>query len=176
MFIPVGRTISLGEVASLAACHSLKTLVLLFQIVDELQDPLFGLPDALSEMSGDNVLEELLINAHVLHHNSCRTDAMWGKLDDVLSRSAVHALRRVSLKIILWLDDICLSDEELEELQLGVRHRYALKEELEKIGASQFTWLSSARNVKFEFSVRVISHAQRDFDPEIQQYLQSDVL
>ena len=176
MFIPVGRTISLGEVSSsLAACHSLETLVLLIDIEDELQDPLFGLPDALSEMSGDNVLEELLINTHVQSHNSCRTDAMWGRLDDVMSRSSFRALRRVSLKIILWVDDICFSPDELEERQIGECHRKALKEELEKMGASQFFWLSNASCVKFEFSVRVISHGQRDIDPEIRRYLQSDV-
>jgi hypothetical protein len=176
MFIPVGRKISLGEVSSfLAACQSLKTLVLLFYIEDELQDPLFGLPDVLSEMSGDNALEELLINAHVQSHSSCRTDAMWGRLDDVLSRSAFQSLRRVSLKIIVWLDDICPNDE-LENFQVGECHRRVLKEELDKIGASQFSWLSEARNVKFEFSVRIISHSQRDIDPEIRQYLQSDVL
>ncbi|EDR01451.1 uncharacterized protein LACBIDRAFT_333178 [Laccaria bicolor S238N-H82] len=135
--------------SSLAACRSLKTLVLLFGIRDELQDPLLGLPDVLSEMSGDNVLEELLINVHVPDHHSCRTDAMWGRLDDILSQSAFHSLRRVSLKIIVWVDDdLGLSAEELEEK----RRREALKEELEKIRASQFTWLSS--HVRFEFSHR----------------------
>ena len=174
MFLPVGRRISLRKVSSsFATCRSLKTLALLFQIEDELQDPLLGFPNALSEMSGDNVLEELLIDAHVQAHNSCRTDAMWGRLDDVLSRSTFHVLRRVSLKIILWVDDICFFPEELEELQIGVRHRKVLKEKLGKIRASQFSWLSNARNVKFEFSVRIISHGQRDIDPEIRRYLQS---
>ncbi|EDR01532.1 uncharacterized protein LACBIDRAFT_310846 [Laccaria bicolor S238N-H82] len=173
----VGPKNSLGEVSSsLASCRSLKTLVLFFEVGDELQDPLLGLPDALSEMSGDNVLEELLINAHVQSINSCRTDAMWGRLDDVLSRSAFHTLRRVSLKIILWINDICFFDDELEERRVGERHRKVLKGELEKIRASQFSWLSNARNVKFEFAVRIISHGQRDVDPEIQRYLQSDVL
>lgn len=177
MFIPVGRKISLRKVSSsLAACRSLKTLVLFFDVDRKLQDPLFGLPDALSEMSGDNGLEELLINVYVQAHNSFRTDAMWGRLDDVLSRSAFHALRRVSLKIVLWFDDLGLPDEVLEEVQLGQRDRYALKKELEKMGASQFTWLSNPCNVKFELSVRVIGHGQSDVDPEIQQYLQSDVV
>ena len=174
MFLPVGRRISLRkESSSFATCRSLKTLVLLFQIEDELQDPLLGFPDALSEMSGDNVLEELLIDVHVQAHNSCRTDAMWGKLDDVLSRSTFHALHRVSLKIILWVDDICFFPDELEERQIGERHRKVLKKKLGKIRASQFSWLSNARNVEFEFSVRIISHGQRDIDPEIRRYLQS---
>ena len=172
MFIPADREVP----SSLAACRSLKTLVLLFKIGDELQDPLLGLPDVLSQMSGDNVLEELLINVYVLCHNSCRTDsAMWGRLDDVLSRSAFHSLRRVSLKIIVWVDDLYSSTEELEERQLGERHRRALKEELEEIGASRFTWLSS--NVKFEFSVKTITYLQSETDPEkIQRYLQSNGL
>ena len=171
MFIPADREVP----SSLAACRSLKTLVLLFKIGDELQDPLLGLPDVLSQMSGDNVLEELLINVYVLCHNTCRTDAMWGRLDDVLSRSAFHSLRRVSLKIIVWVDDLYSSAEELEERQLGERHRKALKEELEKMGASQFTWLSS--NVKFEFSAKTITYLQSETDPEkIQRYLQSNGL
>lgn len=161
-----------GEVpSSLAACRSLKTLVLLFHIEDELQDPLLSLPDVLSEMSGDNVLEELLMNVHVLDHRSCRTDAMWWRLDDILSQSAFHSLRRVSLKIIVWVDDdLGFSAEELEEK----RQREALKEELEKIGPSQFTWLSS--NVKFEFSVSAVTYLQSETDPEIRRYLQSDIL
>ena len=172
MFIPADREVP----SSLAACRSLKTLVLLFKIGDESQDPLLGLPDVLSQMSGDNVLEELLINAYVLCHNSCRTDsAMWGRLDDVLSRSAFHSLRRVSLKIIVWVDDLYSSAEELEERQLGERHRKALKEKLEKMGASQFTWLSS--NVKFEFSAKTVTYLQSETDPEkIQRYLQSSGL
>ena len=166
MFIPVERKAP----SSLAACRSLKTLVLHFEIWDELQDPLVGLPDVLSQMSGDNVLEELLLNAYVHCHSSCRTDAMWGRLDDVLSRSAFHSLRRVALKIVVWVDDIYFSAEELEKRQLGERHRRALKEELEKMGASQFTWLSS--NVKFEFSAKTITDLQSETDPEIQRYLE----
>ena len=171
-FIPADREVP----SSLAACRSLKTLVLLFKIGDELQDPLLGLPDMLSQMSGDNVLEELLINVYVHCHNTCRTDsAMWGRLDDVLSRSAFHSLRRVSLKIIVWVDDLYSSAEELEERQLGERHRRALKEELEKMGASQFTWLSN--NVKFEFSAKTVTYLQSETDPEkIQRYLQSSGL
>ncbi|EDR03154.1 uncharacterized protein LACBIDRAFT_307675 [Laccaria bicolor S238N-H82] len=160
--------------SSLAACRSLKTLVPLFEIGNESQDPLLGLPDVLSEMSADNVLEELLIHAYVQCYTSCRTDAIWGRLDDVLSRSAFQSLHRVSLKIIVWVDDLFFRAEELEERQLGERHRKALKEELEKIGDSQFTWLKS--HVKFDFSVRTITHLQRETDPEIQRYLESDLL
>jgi hypothetical protein len=157
---------SLEEVSpSLAANRSLKTLKISLKVGDDLQDPLLGLPEALSMMSGKNGIENLIITVTVQPENSCRTDGVWGRLDDALSRSSFHGLRHVSLTVIIFHDDIAfvgnsdteISKEELEEVEVFEESdRRKLKEELEKMGATQFSWLSNAYNIQFEFSVEVI--------------------
>jgi len=126
-----------GFAASMNASSlsTLRTLRLQHDIEDDIQDPLCGLCEEISIISGRNVIEEIFLKVIVQTDCSCKTGSEWGGLDAVLSRGFPH-LRYVSLDI-----DICVFSAP----------EAALQDLINEIPGKYFPWLSSNTQVTFNF-------------------------
>ncbi|EDR16144.1 uncharacterized protein LACBIDRAFT_301925 [Laccaria bicolor S238N-H82] len=121
-----------------SSLSTLRTLHLQHDIEDDIQDPLCGICEELSIVSGRNVIEEIFLEVIVQTDSQYKTGSEWGGLDAVLSRG-FPKLRNVSLNIT-----IC-------HFALHVRAG-ALKEQVNEIPRKYFPWLSSNIQVTFKFS------------------------
>ncbi|EDR03617.1 uncharacterized protein LACBIDRAFT_306978 [Laccaria bicolor S238N-H82] len=129
-----------GFAASMNASSlsTLRTLRLQHDIEDDIQDPLCGICEELSIISGRNVIEEIFLDVVVQTDCQCKTGSEWGGLDAVLSRG-FPKLRTVSLDV-----EICVFAPSSPQA--------ALQEQVNEIPRKYFPWLSSNVQVTFKFS------------------------
>ncbi|EDQ98474.1 uncharacterized protein LACBIDRAFT_300228 [Laccaria bicolor S238N-H82] len=116
----------------------LRTLHLQHEIKDDIQDPLCGICEEFSIISGCNVIEEIFLDVYVETDCRCKTGSEWGRFDAVLSRG-FPKLRTVSLTIEI---------SAFIPLFSGA----ALQEQVNEIPSKYFPWLSSNIQVTFNFS------------------------
>ena len=132
-----------GFAASMNASSlsTLRTLRLQHDIGDDNQDPLCGICEEFTIISGCNVIEEIFLEVVVQTDCRCKTGSEWGRLDAVLSRG-FPKLRNVSLDI-----EICFFSASFPAV--------ALKELVNEIPNKYFPWLSSNIQVTFKFSANL---------------------
>ena len=132
-----------GFAASMNASSlsTLRTLRLQHHIEDDQQDPLCGLCEEISIISGRNMIEEIFLRVIIQTDCWCKTGSEWGGLDAVLSRGFPQ-LRYVSLDI-----DICVFSPSFSET--------ALQDKVNEIPRKYFPWLSSNIQVTYNFSASV---------------------
>ena len=121
-----------------SSLSTLRTLRLQHEIEDDIQDPLCGMFEEFSILSGCNVIEEIFLEVVVQTDCRCKTGSEWGRLDAVLSRG-FPKLRNVSLDV-----EICVFSPSFSEA--------ALQEQINEIPRKYFPWLSSNIQVTFKFS------------------------
>ena len=133
-----------GFAASLnsSSLSTLRTLRLEHDIKDNIQDPLCGICEEFSIISGRNVIEEIFLQVTVQADRRCKTGSEWGGLDAVLSRG-FPKLRNVSLDI-----EICVFSPSCPEGN-------AFLEQVNEIPRKYFPWLSSNIQVTFKFSANL---------------------
>lgn len=87
----------------------------------------------LEEILGKNKLESLEIEFGV-DSTYCHTGDVWGRLEKVLLKSGWPMLKHISIVIYTWS----------QEVQVA----------LQRLPRTQFTGLTSSKNLDFQFSVR----------------------
>jgi len=124
-----------------SSLSTLRTLCLQHPIKDDQQDPLCGLCEEISIISGRNIIEEIFLRVIIQTDCWCKTGSEWGGLDTVLS-CGFPQLRYVSLDI-----NICVFSPSFSEA--------ALQEQVNEIPKKYFPWLSSNVQVTFNFLTSV---------------------
>jgi hypothetical protein len=115
---------------------TLKHIVVNIYIVDDFDDPLFGIPSELEDVRSKNIIETVTIGLSVRTDAGCRRGTDWGRLDEVLTTPGWFSLKRVSLAI--KITNFGGGDNELA---------------LRKLPETQFPRLSSSNFVSFDFKV-----------------------
>jgi hypothetical protein len=116
--------------------QTLKHIVVNIYIVDDFDDPLFGILSDFEDMRTINIIETVTIRLSVRTDAGCRRGADWGRLDEVLTTPGWCSLKRVSLAI--KFTNFGGSDNELA---------------LQKLPETQFPRLSSSNSFSFDFKV-----------------------
>ncbi|EDR03554.1 uncharacterized protein LACBIDRAFT_307001 [Laccaria bicolor S238N-H82] len=121
-----------------SSLSTLRTLRLQHDIEDDIQDPLCGICEEFSIISGRNVIEEIFLDVVLQTDSRCKTGSEWERLDAVLSRG-FPKLRTVSLNIEI-------------SASAPLFPATALKEQVNKILSKYLPWLASNIQVTFKFS------------------------
>ncbi|KIM37821.1 hypothetical protein M413DRAFT_30729 [Hebeloma cylindrosporum] len=135
----------LGPSLAINAYRTLKFLQLSIDVVGDDYDPLCGLNHELRFISGNNVLENIVLDIVVQVDASCRTESDdWSAFDSVLKKTgAFPMLHRVSVEI--WWLMYCMGVDDDED-----RISESLKED-------KFPRLVKSKAVEFNFSALIYS-------------------
>ena len=124
-----------------SSLSTLRTLRLQHEIEDDIQDPLCGICEEFTIISGCNVIEEIFLEVVVQTDCRCKTGSEWGRLDAVPSRG-FPKLRNVSLDIEIYVQSPSFPE-------------VAFREQVNEIPRKYFPWLSSSIQVTFKFSANL---------------------
>ena len=120
---------------------TLKHIVVNIYVIDDNDDPLFGIPSEFEDMRITNIIETVTICVKVQMDCSCHRGDGWGSLDEVFTTPGWFSLKRVSLTV--EFASYGRSDEDDELLEAALR----------KLPETQFPRLSSSSSVSFDFKV-----------------------
>ncbi|KAF8156824.1 hypothetical protein B0H34DRAFT_798192 [Crassisporium funariophilum] len=137
---------NLARMLDLGSLTTLRSMRLIFWVLNEMQDPFSGLIEELEEMSQqkNTGLQELVLELNVGCDAKCRfIDQEWKKLDDVLGNpSAFPCLFSLTFHITVL--------RNLEELEAEEQVK-----KFEEMRMTQLTRLSSRENREFHFEFLV---------------------